>query len=50
MKTQQMVDRVTQLRTENEELVENIKILTKELGILKDLFLAHAGMHCEAII
>ncbi|XP_071534887.1 CCAAT/enhancer-binding protein gamma-like [Panulirus ornatus] len=43
MKTQQMVDRVTQLRTENEELVENIKILTKELGILKDLFLAHAG-------
>ncbi|XP_045581572.1 CCAAT/enhancer-binding protein gamma [Procambarus clarkii] len=43
MKTQQMVDRVTQLRNENEELEENIKILTKELGILKDLFVAHAG-------
>lgn len=43
MKTQQMVDRVSQLRNENEELEENIKILNKELGILKDLFLAHAG-------
>lgn len=43
MKTQQMVDRVSQLRMENEELEENIKILNKELGILKDLFLAHAG-------
>lgn len=44
MKTQQMVERVTELRTENEELEENIKILTKELAILKDLFVAHAGM------
>ncbi|XP_042222672.1 CCAAT/enhancer-binding protein gamma-like isoform X2 [Homarus americanus] len=43
MKTQQMIDRVTQLSTENEELEENIKILNKELGILKDLFVAHAG-------
>ncbi|XP_042222669.1 CCAAT/enhancer-binding protein gamma-like isoform X1 [Homarus americanus] len=42
MKTQQMIDRVTQLSTENEELEENIKILNKELGILKDLFVAHA--------
>lgn len=43
MKTQQMIERVTQLKGENEELEENIKILTKELGILKDLFVAHAG-------
>ncbi|KAK4310627.1 hypothetical protein Pmani_017815 [Petrolisthes manimaculis] len=43
MKTQQMQDRVSQLLSENEELEENIKILNKELGILKDLFLAHAG-------
>ncbi|XP_064082112.1 CCAAT/enhancer-binding protein gamma-like [Macrobrachium nipponense] len=43
MKTQQMMDRVTQLKTENDELEENIKILTKELSILKDMFVAHAG-------
>ncbi|KAK3886749.1 hypothetical protein Pcinc_009125 [Petrolisthes cinctipes] len=43
MKTQQMQDRVSELLSENEELEENIKILNKELGILKDLFLAHAG-------
>ncbi|KAK7085389.1 hypothetical protein SK128_014775, partial [Halocaridina rubra] len=42
MKTQQMMDRVTQLKSENDELEENIKILTKELGILKDMFVAHA--------
>lgn len=28
---------------ENELLEEKIKMLTKELGFLKDLFLAHAG-------
>ncbi|XP_068206785.1 CCAAT/enhancer-binding protein gamma-like [Palaemon carinicauda] len=43
MKTQEMMDRVTQLKNENDELEENIKILTKELGILKDMFVAHAG-------
>lgn len=43
MKTQQMMERVTQLKGENEELEENIKILTKELSVLKDLFVAHAG-------
>lgn len=42
-KTQEMVNRVTQLRNENEELEENIKILNKELGLLKGLFLEHAG-------
>lgn len=43
MKTQQMMDRVSQLKSENDELEENIKILTKELSILKDMFVAHAG-------
>jgi len=42
-KTKAMMDRVDKLRSENEELEENIKILSKELGILKDLFVAHAG-------
>jgi len=42
-KTKAMMERVDKLRNENEELEENIKILSKELGILKDLFMAHAG-------
>lgn len=44
MRTQQTVERVNQLKTENELLEEKIKMLTKELGFLKDLFLAHAGV------
>lgn len=43
LRTQQTLDRVNQLKTENELLEEKIKMLTKELGFLKDLFLAHAG-------
>lgn len=43
LKTKAMMDRVDKLRDENEELENNIQILTKELGILKDLFVAHAG-------
>lgn len=43
MKTQQMVEKVTQLKNENEELEENIKILNKELDMLKSIFVAHAG-------
>ncbi|GIY06534.1 hypothetical protein CDAR_485871 [Caerostris darwini] len=43
LKTQQTVERVNQLRQENEMLEAKIKILTKELSFLKDLFLAHAG-------
>ncbi|GFY69278.1 hypothetical protein TNIN_377771 [Trichonephila inaurata madagascariensis] len=39
----QTVERVNQLREENEMLEAKIKILTKELSFLKDLFLAHAG-------
>ncbi|PSN47286.1 hypothetical protein C0J52_15704 [Blattella germanica] len=39
----QTLERVNQLKTENEMLEEKIRMLTKELGFLKDLFLAHAG-------
>lgn len=43
LRTQQTVERVNQLKMENELLEEKIKMLNKELGFLKDLFLAHAG-------
>ncbi|XP_018055495.1 PREDICTED: CCAAT/enhancer-binding protein gamma isoform X1 [Atta colombica] len=42
LRTQQTLERVNQLKTENELLEEKIKMLTKELGFLKDLFIAHA--------
>jgi len=35
-------DRVSLLAQENEMLEERIKLLTKELAFLKDIFLAHA--------
>lgn len=43
IRTQQTLERVNQLKNENEMLETKIKILTKELNFLKDLFLAHAG-------
>ncbi|KAL1115482.1 hypothetical protein AAG570_007512 [Ranatra chinensis] len=42
-KTQETLHRVQQLKTENDQLEEKIKLLSKELSFLKDLFLAHAG-------
>ncbi|KAF5294087.1 hypothetical protein FQR65_LT10911 [Abscondita terminalis] len=42
-KTQETVNRVTQLKSENSVLEEKVKNLTKELGFLKELFLAHAS-------
>lgn len=50
LRTQQTLERVNQLKTENELLEEKIKMLTKELGFLKDLFLAHAGIQIYIII
>jgi len=35
--------RVQKLKTENEKLEDRIKLLSKELTFLKDIFLAHAG-------
>ena len=36
-------NRVQKLKNENEKLEEKIKLLSKELTFLKDIFLAHAG-------
>lgn len=42
-KTQETMSRVNALRNENTILEEKVKTLTKELGFLKELFLAHAS-------
>ncbi|XP_035678594.1 CCAAT/enhancer-binding protein beta-like [Branchiostoma floridae] len=42
-KTQETLRRVQELKEENERLELKIKILSKELSVLKDLFLSHAG-------
>jgi hypothetical protein len=34
---------VTKLKSENEKLEEKVKLLSKELDFLKNLFLTHAG-------
>ncbi|XP_068017786.1 CCAAT/enhancer-binding protein gamma [Melanerpes formicivorus] len=41
-RAQDTLQRVTQLKEENERLEAKIKLLTKELSVLKDLFLEHA--------
>lgn len=43
-KAQETHERVSQLKMENEMLEERIKLLSKELTFLKDIFLAHAGI------
>lgn len=43
IKTIQTLERVNQLKAENDELVQKIEILSKELRLLKDLFMAHAS-------
>uniref|UniRef100_A0A224XPP8 Putative basic region leucine zipper transcription factor n=1 Tax=Panstrongylus lignarius TaxID=156445 RepID=A0A224XPP8_9HEMI len=43
MRTQETMERVEQLKRENDQLEEKIKLLSKELGFLKELFIAHAG-------
>lgn len=48
MKTQETMSRVSQLKSENTILEEKVKNLTKELGFLKELFLAHAGNSNDA--
>lgn len=43
-------DRVNNLKSENEELETKIKILSKELQLLKDMFVSHAGStHGESL-
>ncbi|XP_033930186.1 CCAAT/enhancer-binding protein gamma-like [Melopsittacus undulatus] len=41
-KAQDTLQKVNQLKHENERLEAKIKLLTKELSVLKDLFLEHA--------
>jgi CCAAT/enhancer binding protein (C/EBP) gamma len=43
VKAKETMERVNQLKQENEMLEERIKLLSKELTFLKDIFLAHAG-------
>lgn len=45
MRTQETMERVEQLKRENDQLEEKIKLLSKELGFLKELFIAHAGLY-----
>jgi len=42
-KAKETMDKVSQLKQENEMLEERIKLLAKELTFLKDIFMAHAG-------
>lgn len=42
-KAKETIAQVTKLRQENEMLEQKVTILSKELSVLKDLFLAHAG-------
>ena len=42
-KAKETQERVTKLRVENEELEERIKLLSKELSFLKDVFMAQTG-------
>jgi len=44
-RTQETMQRVNELKEENERLETKVKILTKELSFLKDLFLAHSAAH-----
>ncbi|XP_022907267.1 CCAAT/enhancer-binding protein gamma-like isoform X2 [Onthophagus taurus] len=43
VKTMETLTRVNALKNENTILQEKVNTLTKELGFLKELFLAHAG-------
>ncbi|XP_060080643.1 CCAAT/enhancer-binding protein gamma-like [Ylistrum balloti] len=42
-KAKETSEQVNRLRNENEMLEQKVQILSKELSVLKDLFLAHAG-------
>ncbi|XP_052816657.1 CCAAT/enhancer-binding protein gamma-like [Mya arenaria] len=42
-KAKETMEQVNKLRKENENLEQKVSILSKELSVLKDLFLAHAG-------
>ncbi|PIK45535.1 putative CCAAT/enhancer-binding protein gamma-like [Apostichopus japonicus] len=41
-KTQQTLDKINELKAENSKLEGKVSLLSKELSVLKDLFLSHA--------
>jgi len=43
LRTQETMQKVTALKEENERLEQKVKLLSKELSFLKDLFLTHAN-------
>ena len=42
-KANETSSKVTKIKNENEKLEEKVKLLSKELEFLKNIFLAHAG-------
>ena len=42
-KAKETMEQMNRLRSENTRLEQKVQILSKELSVLKDLFLAHAG-------
>ncbi len=42
-KAKETMEKVNRLKKENEDLEMKVKVLSKELSLLKDLFLSHAG-------
>lgn len=42
MKTQETLNKINELKVENAKLEEKVSLLSKELSVLKDLFLSHA--------
>lgn len=46
LRTQNTLDKVEKLRGENTKLEDRIEGLKKELELLKELFVSHAGMIC----
>ncbi|XP_053618209.1 CCAAT/enhancer-binding protein gamma [Plodia interpunctella] len=47
-RTQETFTRVSKLKEDNKVLEEKVKMLTRELQCLKDLFLAHAANKSQA--
>jgi len=42
-KAKETTEKVVRLKEENKQLEQKVQLLSKELSLLKDLFLAHAG-------
>ena len=50
LRTQSTLDKVEKLRSENGKLEDRIDGLKKELDLLKELFVSHAGTFINLII